>query len=167
MAEIVHLFLSINGESVRGEPTQKTEEKPGSIECHSVENYELDTEFTDEIDAAIGVGPLQYIKINKRFDRISPLLAQAYHEYQELSGSFNFYRHNPNGDETLEHYFDIEFSGGFIESIFRISPHVDDPDATENEPYEEIGIIADSVTWRYVPEGNEYRYEEKDDNDDD
>lgn len=159
MAEIVHLFLTINGETVLGEPTHKTEEKPGSIECHSVENYELDSELTEDIDASVDIGPLHYIRLNKRFDRVSPLLAEAYHEYQELAGCFNFYRHNPNGDETLEHYFDIEFSGGIIESIVRISPHVDDADATENEPYEEIGIIVETVTWRYVPEGLEYQYQ--------
>lgn len=159
MAEIVHLFLKINDQEIHGEPTHKTEEKPGSIECHSVENYELDYDF-DDMEESVDIGPLQYIKINKRFDRTSPAFARAYHEYQKLDGVLHFFRHNPNGDETLEHYFDIEFRSGFIESISRISPHVDDPDATENEPYEEIGIIAKEITWRYVPENIAYHYNE-------
>ena len=161
MAEIVHLFLKINDKPIKGEPTHKTEERPGSIECHSVENYELDYDI-DDADESIDIGPLQFIKLSKRLDRTSPLFAQAYHEYQRLDGVFNFYRHNPNGDETLEHYFDIAFSGGFIESISRVSPHVDDPDATENEPYEVIGLIAEEITWRYVPENLSYNFNEID-----
>jgi type VI secretion system Hcp family effector len=163
MAEIVHLYLKINGKDIPGEPTQKTEERSGSIECHSVENYELEVDLIEGMEEAVDPGPLQYIKLTKRFDRTSPVFAQAYHEYQELEGIFNFYRHSPTGDESLEHYFDIDFKGGFVESITRISPHVDDPDATENEPYEEIGIIVDDITWRYVPSDVAYHFVDEDD----
>src|SRR5688572_11856288 len=99
MAETVHLYLNCNGAPVKGGSTQKSLGRADSIECLSF----IDSVRTaGEHGEAIGTGRRTYepIKIRKRIDQSSPLLARALCTNEVAEGVFKFFRPNPKGDGT-------------------------------------------------------------------
>jgi len=155
MAMTVHLFLKANGTKIDGDSTITSMGREDSIECLS---------FTDSVrtarEAATGMatGERTYepIRISKRIDKSSPLLAKALCNNELIEGEFKFYRPNPAGDGTTEHFFTIEIKEGRISGITRVSPDVIDP-ASANEPAtEEVSFVFGYIRWTYEPDGVEH-----------
>lgn len=155
MAMTVHLFLEANGTKIDGDSTITSMGREDSIECLS---------FTDSVrtarEAATGMatGERTYepIRITKRIDKSSPLLAKALTNNEAVEGEFKFYRPNPTGDGTTEHFFTIEIKEGRISGITRVSPDVIDP-ASANEPAtEEVSFVFGYIRWTYEPDGVEH-----------
>ncbi|MCC6873753.1 MAG: type VI secretion system tube protein Hcp, partial [Sandaracinaceae bacterium] len=70
-----------------------------------------------------------------------------------IEGIFKFFRPNPAGDGTTEHFFTVEIKEGRIASIKRVSPDVIDPASASEPPTEEVGFVFHTITWTYEPSG--------------
>ncbi len=99
MAETVHLYLKANGKDVKGESTQTSLGREGSIECIE---YDQGVQTAREAATGMVTGRRQYapLRIVKRIDRSSPLLMKALTGNEKIDGAFKFFRPNPNGDGT-------------------------------------------------------------------
>jgi type VI secretion system secreted protein Hcp len=155
MAMTVHLYLTANGSKIDGDSTILSMERENSIECLS---------FTDSVrtarEASSGMasGERTYepIRIVKRIDKSSPLLAKALCNNETIEAKFKFYRPNPAGDGTTEQHFTIEITEGRVASITRVSPDVIDPASANAPPTEEVTFVFGRIVWTYVPDGIEH-----------
>ena len=91
-------------------------------------------------------------------DRSSPLLAKALCTNEVIEGTFKFFRPNPNGDGTTEHYFTVEIENGRVTRIHLVSP---DGYANPGDPpfvaaFEDVQFIYNAITWRYEVTGAEH-----------
>lgn len=152
MAETVHLFLKCNGEDIQGESTQTSLGRENSIECI----FFCDSVRTArEKGSGMATGRRTYepIKIKKRIDKSSPLLARALCNNEVVEGIFKFFRPNPAGDGTTEHFFTVEIAEGRLASILRVSPDCIDPASATSPPVEEVGMVFHNITWTYEASG--------------
>lgn len=155
MAMTVHLFLKANGQDIQGDSTITSMDRENSIECLS---------FSDSVrtarEAATGMatGERTYdpIKITKRIDKSSPLLAKALCNNELIEATFKFYRPNPAGDGTTQQYYTIEIQEGRIASITRVSPDVTNPAAATDPAKETVTFVFGYIRWTYEPEGAEH-----------
>ncbi len=155
MAMTVHLYLTANGTKIDGDSTILSMERENSIECLS---------FTDSVrtarEASSGMasGERTYepIRIVKRIDKSSPLLAKALCNNEVIEAVFKFYRPNPAGDGTTEQHFTVEITEGRVGSITRVSPNVIDPASANAPPTEEVTFVFGRIVWTYVPDGIEH-----------
>jgi len=152
MAETVHLYLKANGMDIQGESTQTSLGRENSIECLYFEHA-----FKTVRDAASGLatGRRQYepIRIVKRIDRSSALLAKALVQNQLVEGVFKFFRPNPTGDGTTEQFYTIEFKQGRIASFEQITPETFDPETAAYPELEEVTFVFRSIKWEYTNGG--------------
>ena len=132
MAMSVHLELYANETKIDGDSTIVSMERENTIECLSFEDS-VRTAREASTGMASGERTYEPIKITKRIDRSSPLLAKALCNNEAIRGTFRFYRPNPDGDGTTQHFFTIAIQEARINSIFRVSPDVIDP-AASNSP---------------------------------
>ncbi|MEM9461774.1 MAG: type VI secretion system tube protein TssD [Myxococcota bacterium] len=152
MAETVHLYLKSNGEDIKGESTQTSLEREGTIECLS---------FVDSVRTArekgsgLATGRRTYepLVLRKRIDASSPLLARSLCNNEVVEGVFKFFRPAPSGDGTTEHFFTVEFGEGRLASVRRVSPDTIDPASATEPPTEEVSIVFHNITWTYEPTG--------------
>ena len=152
MAETVHLYLKSNGEDVAGEPTQTSLGRENSIEC---------LQFIDSVRTArekgsglaTGRRTFEPISFRKRIDKSSPILARSLCNNEVIEGSFKFFRPNPSGDGTTEHFFTVEFGEGRVASIKRVSPDTIDPASATEPPTEWLEFVFHNITWTYEPSG--------------
>jgi type VI secretion system secreted protein Hcp len=155
MAETVHLTLKANKTEIKGESTQTSLGREGTIECLS---------FTDKVRTArekgsgLATGRRTYepLIIRKRIDASSPLLAKALCNNEVIEGSFKFFRPNPSGDGTTEQFFTVDIFEGRISHIHRFSPDVIDPASALEPPTEEVGFVFQKIKWAYIPTGGEH-----------
>lgn len=155
MAMTVHLELTANGTKIDGDSTISSMERENTIECLSFEDS-VRTAREASTGMASGERTYEPIKITKRIDKSSPLLAKALCNNEVIEGTFKFFRPNPAGDGTTEQFYTIEIKEARIASVYRISPDVIDP-ASANEPAtEEISFVFGYIRWTYEPDGVEH-----------
>jgi len=155
MAETVHLYLKANGADIKGESTQTSLGREGSIECL----YFYDSVRTArEKGTGMATGRRTYepIVVRKRIDKSSPLLAKALCNNEAIHGVFKFFRPNPTGDGNTEQFFTVEIAEGRIESIKRTSPDTIDPASSMDPPTEEVAFVFHTITWTYTDGGVEH-----------
>ncbi|MCC7540817.1 MAG: type VI secretion system tube protein Hcp [Deltaproteobacteria bacterium] len=152
MAETVHLFLKSNGADVKGESTQTSLGREGSIECLYFEDA-VRTARERGTGMATGRRTYEPIVFCKRIDKSSPLLAKSLCNNEVIEGTFKFFRPNPTGDGTTQHFFTIEIAEGRIAGIKRVSPNTIDPASASAPPLEEIGFVFHTITWTYEDGG--------------
>ncbi|MBL4687193.1 MAG: type VI secretion system tube protein Hcp, partial [Nannocystaceae bacterium] len=137
---------------IKGESTQTSLGREESIECI----FFCDSVRTArEKGSGMATGRRTYeaIVIKKRIDKSSPLLARSLCNNEVVEGSFKFFRPNPAGDGTTEHFFTVEFAEGRLASITRTSPDCIDPASATSPPVEEVGIVFHNITWTYESTG--------------
>jgi len=155
MAQTVHLFLKANGEDIQGNSTLESMERADSIECLSfVDSVRTAREASTGM--ASGARTYEPVKITKRIDKSSPLLAKALCNNEVVEGVFKFYRPNPAGDGSTEQFFTIEIQEGRISAIVRTSPDVIDPAEATDPPTEEVSFVFGYIRWTYEPDGIEH-----------
>ena len=155
MAQTVHLWLTANGTKIDGDSTIHSLDRENTIECLSfVDSVRTAREASSGM--ASGERTYEPIKIVKRIDKSSPLLAKALCQNEVIEATFRFYRPAPSGDRTTEHYFTIEIQEGRIGSITRISPDVIDPASANAPPTEEVTFVFGYIRWCYEPDGIEH-----------
>ena len=152
MAETVHLYLKSNGEDIQGDSSQISLDREDSIECLT---FEDSVRTAREPGSGIATGRRTYepIRLVKRIDKSSPLLARSLTTNEECEGIFKFFRPMPSGDGTTEHFFTVEFGKGRIGSITRVSPDTIDPASATAPPTEEVTFLFENITWTFEPSG--------------
>ena len=155
MAETVHLYLAANGTDIKGESTQVSLGREGSIECLY---FESEVGTAREAGSGLASGRRQYkpLVIRKRIDKSTPLLAKALCDNEKVEGTFKFFRPNPAGDGTTEQFFTVKLTNGRIDGIDRLSPNALDPAEAKAPPLETVRIVYHTITWTFVPTGAEY-----------
>ena len=155
MAETVHLFLKANGTDIKGESTQTSLGREGSIECLY---FEDSVRTAREKGSGMATGRRTYepIVLRKRIDKSSPLLAKALCNNEVIEGTFKFFRPSPTGDGTTQQFFTIEIKEGRIESIERLSPLVLDPAEAKAPPLETVRFVYGNIRWIFLPTGAEH-----------
>jgi len=155
MAETVHLYLKANGSDVQGESTQTSQGRENSIECLSFVDA---VRTAREAGTGMATGRRTYepLKITKRIDKSSPLIAKALCNNEVTDGICKFFRPNPTGDGTTEQFFTVEFKKGRVASIVRKSMDTLDPASANRPPEEEITFVFHSIKWTYTNGGVEH-----------
>jgi len=155
MAMTVHLSLKVDGEDIAGDSTITSMDREDTIECLS---FQDGVRTAREASTGMATGERSYepICISKRIDKSSPLIAKALVNNEVVEGEFKFYRPNPLGDGTTEHYYTIEIKEGRVSSVERISPDVIDPASANAPATERVGFVFGYVRWTYEPDGIEH-----------
>ena len=155
MAETVHLYLKANGTDIKGESTQTSLGREGSIECLFWQSGVLTAR---ESGSGMATGRRQYepLVIRKRIDKASPLLYKALVENNVIEGVFKFFRPNPNGDGTTEQFYTVEIKKGRVATVKQISPDSFDPALANRPPMEEISFVFHTIKWTYTNGGVEH-----------
>lgn len=152
MAETVHLYLKANGADIKGESTQHSLGREGSIECVY---YEQAIKTAREAGSGMATGRRQYepLLIRKRIDKSSPLIAKALVENQVIDANFKFFRPNPTGDGTTEQFYAVHIKQGRIASQKQIVPDTIVPATSTEPPLEEVSFVFHTISWTYTNGG--------------
>ncbi|MEZ4390422.1 MAG: type VI secretion system tube protein TssD [Polyangiales bacterium] len=152
MAETVHLYLKANGSEIKGQSTQTSLNRENSIECLY---FEQATKTAREASSGLATGRRQYepLLIRKRIDKSSPLLSRALCNNEVIEGTFKFFRPNPSGDGTTEHFLSVEVEAGRIASQKLYVPDTIVPATSTEPPLEEVTFVFHAITWTYEPDG--------------
>ena len=156
MAETVHLNLEANGEKIDGDSSQTSLGRENTIECVY---YEDSVRTAREAGSGMASGRRVHeaIKILKRIDKSSPLLARALCNNEVVNAEFLFFRPNPAGDGTTEQFFTVKASEGRIAGIRRVVPNSIDPASSNEPPLEEVSIVYHTIVWSFNPTGAEHQ----------
>jgi len=155
MALNVHVWIKgKNAGEIKGDSTVTSMNREGSIEAFNIEHLvQVPREASGRRTGERSHSP---IKIRKRIDRSSPILHQALCNSEELEVTIKFYRPNPIGDGSTEHFYTIRLGQGRISSIRTISPNTFD-ESTANVPaMEEVSFVFGVITWIYESGGIEF-----------
>ena len=152
MAETVHLHLKVNGAVVRGDSSQTSLGRDGSIECV---HYEQKVGTARDAGTGQATGRRQYepLVIRKRIDRASPLLFKALTENQKIEGVFQFFRPNPSGDGTTEQFYTVTIKDGRIASVRDFLPDSLALAGSNESALEEVTIVFTAISWVYTNGG--------------
>jgi type VI secretion system secreted protein Hcp len=145
----IALFLTANGTAIAGESTM--EQAEDAIECISLVSG---VRMTIREGSGLATGRRSHdgIWIRKAIDRTTPLLAKTLCHNEEVEATFKFFRPNPSGDGTTQHYFTIEIEHARIAEIELVSPegysNGSDP-APAVQPFEDVKFLYTTITWRH------------------
>jgi len=155
MAQTVHCFLKVNGEDVQGESTQTSEGRENSIECTYFES-ELMTAREVQTGQATGRRQHKPLLIKKAIDKSTPLIAKALTKNSKIEAEFKFYRPNPAGDGTTQHFYTVKISDGRVGSqkMLNVWSRPGDPHADPAQ--EEVTFVFQTIMWRYEDGGVEH-----------
>lgn len=152
MAHNVHVWITgtIQGE-IQGDSTVTSMGREGSIEAFKLEHtVEIPIGTSGSAEGERSHGP---IKITKRIDRSSPLLHLALYTNEELDVTIKFYRPNPAGDGTTEHYYTIGLRRARICSIKTINPDTINESTASAPAMDEVAFVFGEITWTYESAG--------------
>jgi type VI secretion system secreted protein Hcp len=152
MAETVHLYLKANGADIKGESTQHSLGRENSIECLY---FEQAVKTAREAGSGMATGRRQYepLLLRKRIDKSSPLIAKALVENQVIEGTFKFFRPNPTGDGTTQHFYSIKIEDGRVASQKMYVPDTIVPATSTEPPLEEVSFVFHTITWTFEDGG--------------
>ena len=152
MAETVHCYLKASGAEIKGDSTQTSLGREGSIECVY---YEQAVKTAREAGSGMATGRRQYepLLIRKRIDKSTPLLCKALVENQVIEAKFKFFRPNPTGDGTTEQFYTVEIKQGRIASQKQIVPDTIVPATATDPALEEITFVFHTISWTYTNGG--------------
>jgi type VI secretion system secreted protein Hcp len=156
MAETVHLFLKANGTAIDGQSTQTSVGRDKSIECIEFE-HEVDTAREAASGIATGRRTYRPLKIVKRIDKSTPLIAKALVTNQMIEGKFLFFRPNPLGDGTTQQFYSVEIGQGRVASIKQFVPNTTADQHSAEHPLEEITFTFHTIKWTWVDGGVEHQ----------
>ncbi len=148
MAENVFVWIKAQraGE-VKGDSTVSSLGREGSIEAFKLE-YSLQIERSD-FGSTAGKRFHSPVTFTKRVDRSSPVLHQILCEDDPVDVTIKFYRPNPIGDGTTEHFYTLRLKNGRITSIKTISPNTLDQSSISLPVMEEVSIAFGEITYKY------------------
>jgi len=156
-AQVVHLWLTVDGQDIEGFSDVLSMDRENTIMCHI---------YGDGFDpgqydgGTAGAGTRKPIVCTKRLDRASPRLWQALENGERVEGTFRFYRPNPAGDGTVEWYYTVELQDARIAAINTVlrGPTGGQPVPGGSVYFEEVKFIYRSMVRIFQPTGTEYRF---------
>ena len=158
MAQNIHVWVrgTTQGELL-GDSTVTSMDREGSIEAFKLEHMVK----THREASGMATGERSYdpVTITKRIDRSSPLLHQALCNNEEVEVTIKFYRPNPSGDGSTEHFYTTRLGQGRISSIRTISPNTVDESTASLPAMEEVSFVFGRITWIYESGGIEFEDE--------
>ena len=86
-------------------------------------------------------------------DKSTPLLSKALTRNEVIEGIFKFFRPNPTGDGTTQHFFTIEIKGGRVASQRQWVPDTITPASSTEPPLEEVSFVFHDIVWTYEDGG--------------
>jgi type VI secretion system secreted protein Hcp len=148
----VHLFLKSNGNDVKGESSQKSLGRDGSIECIA---YEQAVTTAREASTGVVTGRRQYgpLLVTKRIDSSSPLLVKALVNNEKIEATFKFFRPNPAGDGTTEQFYAVGLKDGYISAVKQLVHETIKPSTSGDPPLEEVSFVFKTISWTYTKGG--------------
>jgi type VI secretion system secreted protein Hcp len=155
MAESVSLTLTANGDNIPGDHTQTSLGRENTIEVLKLEQ----PMFVNIERASLrpsGRRVYMPLKFSKRMDRSTVLLRQALNQNQVIAGNFRWFRPNPAGDGTTQHFFTLAFTGGRITRCELQLPDVMQAESASLPPMELVELMFDGVTWTWLDGGIEH-----------
>jgi hypothetical protein len=84
------------------------------------------------------------------------LLARALTLNQVVDGVFRFFRSNPAGDGTTQHYYTTEIRQGRIAAIVQFVTDGARPGEPADQPLEEVSFVFNQIAWAYEIGGVTY-----------
>jgi type VI secretion system secreted protein Hcp len=152
MAETVHLYLKASGADIKGESTQHSLGRENSIECLY---FEQAVKTAREAGSGMATGRRQYepLLLRKRIDKSSPLIAKALVENQTIIGEFKFFRPNPTGDGTTQHFYSIKIEDGRVSTQKMYVPDTIVPATSTEPPLEEVSFVFHTISWTFTNGG--------------
>lgn len=152
MAETVHLSLKANGQDIKGESTQTSLGRDGTIECVF---FEQSVKTARETGSGQATGRRQYdpLVVRKRIDKSTPLLWKALVQNEKIDGTFKFFRPNPTGDGTTEQFYTVEIKDGRLHSIRNYVPDTIEPTSSMDPPLEEVRFLFKKIIWTFTNGG--------------
>ena len=148
-AETVHLTLTMDGAVIEGDSTQTSLGRANTIECVSWES-----EFFRPAGAE-HTRVHRPVKIVKRIDKSTPLLAKAFENNQTGTASFKFYRPDPTGNGTTEQFFTVILDGVRITSERILLPSTLTQVTANSPPLDEVTFAYTSMRIMYTNGGVE------------
>lgn len=155
MAESISLTLSANGSNIPGDNTQSSLNRANTIEVLSLEQS-LFVNFDRATYRPSSRRVYAPVKFSKRLDRSTPLLRQALNENHAMAGDFRWFRPNPAGDGTTQHFFTLAFTGGRITRCELVLPDVMQAESASLPAMERVELVFEGVTWTWEPGGIEF-----------
>ncbi len=155
MAETVHLYLKSNGAEIKGESSQTSLGREGSIECLY---FEQGVVTAREAGSSLATGRRQYtpLLIRKRIDKSSPLIAKSLCNNEVIEGVFKFFRPDPSGNGTTQQFFTVKIAQGRINHQRAMLPDTIVPATSTEPPLEEVSFVFHTIDWTYEPSGVEH-----------
>ncbi len=147
-AETVHLTLTMNDIVIQGESSQLSLDRANTIECLS-----LESEFFRPAGSRDAVH--RPVKIVKRIDKSTPLLARSLDAEETGTAVFRFFRPNPTGDGTTEQFFTITLGGVRIASDRILIPSTITQATATSPPMEEVTFTYTTIKLTYTSNGAE------------
>ncbi|MES3033305.1 MAG: type VI secretion system tube protein TssD [Gemmatimonadota bacterium] len=150
-----NISLTITGAAlgqILGDSSVTTLERANTIEVTSL-SHGLRANFERATGLATGRRYYEPIEFRKNLDRSTPRLREALIRNDTMSGTFRWFRPNPNGDGTTQHFLTITFGGGRITSAEMKLPDTLDPDSATLPAYEIVTLVFNSITWDWLPGG--------------
>jgi type VI secretion system secreted protein Hcp len=155
MAESISLTLTANGDDIEGDNLNTSLERQNTIEVLKFEQ----SMFVNIDRASLrpsGRRVYAPVKFSKRLDRSTVLLRQALNQNQVIAGNFRWFRPNPAGDGTTQHFFTLAFTGGRITRCELQLPDVLQAESSTLPPMELVELMFDGVTWTWEDGGIEH-----------
>jgi len=96
------------------------------------------------------------VSILKKFDRSTPRLFRAWCNHERLQATFKFYRPDPSGDGTTQHFYTVVLNNAYISGIRKEVPNTIDAQTSNYPPVERISFTYGDIQEIWVPDGFAY-----------
>ena len=146
----IYLYLEIDGNVVEGESAVASLGRDKLIPIHSLkqEVYNPQDSSTGQYSSNRVYKPIVF---TKDIDQTSPLLAKAFTNNESVNkAQFKFYRSDPSGSGTEEHFYSITLEAGSIVALTTFTSFSESGDAYH---LEEISIIFQDISWTHEVTG--------------
>jgi type VI secretion system secreted protein Hcp len=150
MAETISLTLSgARQGNIAGDNTQTSLSRANTIEVLSF-TQSLRSAFDRASGRATGRRFYEPIAFTKQIDKSTPLLRSALITNEAVSGTFRWFRPDPSGNGTTQHFLTITFSGARLTTAKLVLPDTLTPDTANLPPMEVVEMVFDTIEWTYL-----------------
>ncbi|MEU1971486.1 type VI secretion system tube protein Hcp [Microbacterium sp. NPDC019599] len=108
-------------------------------------------------EGGMATGRRQYepIRLMKRLDAGTPQLYRALAQNEVVAGEILLFDTDP-ADGTIRHWFTVGIGSGVVSRIDSVSPDVWDPAVATWIAYEEVSLVATSITFQHLRGGTSF-----------
>ncbi len=142
-----YLFLKADDNDVHGD-CSSSDDRADSIVCIGFEDG-VRTPRDQKSGRVTGRRIYEPLKIIKRVDKSTPLLAKALSLNEKIEAEFRFYRPAATTGTGEEHFFTIKLDEGRIASIKRFIPNLFEEGEDGTPMTETVTFVFHDITWTY------------------